>query len=140
MELNLGNDNAGQFFTPFSISMLSSKIIMENPWRAILNGNGKISLSEPSCGAGGMIIAAAITLKEKGVNYQTYLDVRANDLDITAVKMTYIQCSLLGIPGIIYQQNTLTQNPIDRTDMWITPFYALNNNMINLKTIDNMVA
>ena len=55
-----------------------------------------------------MILAVAAVLKEKGIDYQKCLDVVAQDLDWNGVYMTYIQLSLLGIPAVVVQGDTLT--------------------------------
>lgn len=101
MMSGMGSKAAGQFFTPYHLSRLTAEVALES-----YNG-GKIVLNEPSCGGGGMIIAAASILKEKGINYQKNLDVVAQDLDLKAVYMCYIQLSFLGIKGTVVQGNTL---------------------------------
>lgn len=103
MESGCGNKNTGQFFTPFNISCMCSKTLLEQE-----DGKQKIELNEPSCGGGGMIIAAAKTLKGHGINYQKCMDVVAQDLDWKAVYMCYVQLSLLGISAVVVQGNTLT--------------------------------
>lgn len=102
MESGSGSQRTGQFFTPYHLSELTAKIgINDIPF------DGKIVVNEPSCGGGGMIIAAASTLKDKGINYQQKMKVIAQDLDWTAIYMCYVQLSLLGIDAIVCQGNTL---------------------------------
>lgn len=103
MEAGLGNKSMGQFFTPFHISLLCAE--MGTDYSA-----EKITLNEPSCGAGGMVIAVAESLRRSGINFQTRLDVVAQDLDWKAVHMCYIQLSLLGICATVVQGDTLS-NP-----------------------------
>lgn len=67
-----------------------------------------MTVNEPSCGAGGNIIALAEVMKERGINYQQKLEVVCQDIDTKAVYMTYVQMCLYGIPAIVYQSNTLT--------------------------------
>lgn len=67
-------------------------------------------INEPSCGGGGMIIAAAAILKERGVNYQQVMEVVAQDLDWKGVYMCHLQLSLLGVRAICVQGDTLS-NP-----------------------------
>lgn len=103
MESGCGNKNTGQFFTPFHVSEACARLaLMED-----ISDRKRITLNEPSCGGGGMIIATAKALKDKGINYQRTLDVVAQDLDWKAVYMCYVQLSLLGIRGIVVQGNTL---------------------------------
>lgn len=105
MEAGLGNKHLGQFFTPFSVSRLCADITMAQE-----DGSRMITLNEPTCGGGGMIVACAASLHKRGVNYQRCMDVVAQDLDWKAVYMCYIQLSLLGIRATVYQGDTLS-NP-----------------------------
>lgn len=104
MEAGLGDSGTGQFFTPFNISMMTAKTIINVD---DLPETGHIRLHEPACGAGGMVIAACKLLKENGFDYQRRLDVIAQDLDWRAVYMTYLQLSLIGCRAIVAQGNTL---------------------------------
>lgn len=104
MESGMGSKAAGQFFTPYHLSKLCAKITPPEP-----DANGKYIINEPSCGGGGMIIAAAEVLKEKGIDYQRRMEVIAQDLDWKGVYMCYLQLSLLGIRAIVVQGNTLTE-------------------------------
>lgn len=104
MESKMGSKAAGQFFTPYHLSKACAKLVMMQP-----DKDGIYRINEPSCGGGGMIIAAAEALKEQGVDYQKKMQVVAQDLDWKGVYMTYLQLSLLGINAICVQGNTLTE-------------------------------
>lgn len=106
MESGAGNASAGQFFTPFHVSEMVAKIGASD--ENILKEE-KIHMTEPSIGSGGMVIATAKYLKEKGINYQKRLKVVGQDLDWLAVYMSYIQLSLLGIDAVIVQGDTLSE-------------------------------
>lgn len=106
MEAGIGNKSTGQFFSPFHLSLLTAKL---NVSSINIPPDKKISINEPSCGAGGMIIGAAAALKEKGIDYQVFLDVVAQDLDWKAVYAAYVQLSILGIKAIVVQGNTLME-------------------------------
>ncbi len=105
MEAGMGSKAAGQFFTPYHLSLACAKMVV--------NGyspeDGPYTINEPSCGGGGMIIAAAQALKERGFNYQQCMRVVAQDLDWKGVYMCYVQLSLLGIHAICVQGNTLSE-------------------------------
>jgi len=105
MAAGMGSSATGQFFTPFHVSVMAAATSMDVS--AMKNSDEIITLNEPSCGAGGMIIAAASVLKNAGINYQKRLRVIAQDLDWKAVYMCYLQLSLLGISGEVIQGNTL---------------------------------
>ena len=100
MHLELGSKAHGQFFTPYHVCQMMAKM---------QKYDGKIiKVNEPSCGAGGNIIALAEALKEQGINYQQKMEVICQDIDTKAVYMTYVQMCLYGIPAIVYQANTLS--------------------------------
>lgn len=106
MESGCGSKYTGQFFTPWHLSLLSAKLMDFS--------NDKVyTVNEPSCGGGGMILAVAAVMKERGIDYQKMLKVVAQDLDWKAVYMTYVQLSLLGINGIVTQGNTLEEPNIE---------------------------
>lgn len=102
MEAGMGSKAAGQFFTPFHLSEVCAMLSEIEP-----DIDGFYHINEPSCGGGGMIIAFAKVLKDKGINYQQCMEVVAQDLDWKSVYMTYLQCSILGIKAIVVQGNTL---------------------------------
>ena len=106
MAAGLGSKYTGQFFTPFHVSELCAKMALPH-WEKEYSEHGTISLNEPSCGGGGMIIAAAKVMRSAGINPQRALNVVAQDLDWKGVYMTYLQLSLLGIRAKVVQGDTL---------------------------------
>ena len=107
MKSGMGSKAAGQFFTPFHLSELCARLSID-PER--LPKTEHLELNEPSCGGGGMIIAACKVLHDAGFDYQKRLRVVAQDLDWKGVYMTYLQLSLIGCNAIVVQGNTLA-NP-----------------------------
>jgi len=107
MELELGSGSMGQFFTPFHISELITGLVAGDRM-AELENSPYITLSEPTCGAGGMVIAFAKHMLERGYNPQTQLRADCVDIDQVAARMCYIQLSLLGIPARVVIGNSLT--------------------------------
>lgn len=122
MSLDLGNDRLGQFFTPFEVSVLSAKLTVERAVADHLSTQPFVTMQEPSCGSGGMIIALAQAMDDEGLSYQRQLHVTAIDLDSTAVHMTYVHLSLLHLPALVVHGNTLTG---ETTDIWPTPAHIL---------------
>ena len=110
METGMGNKYTGQFFTPFHLSELCARLDID-PER--LAAEDRISLHEPACGGGGMVIAACKALHDAGFDYQRNLDVVAQDLDWKGCYMTYLQLSLIGCRALVVQGDTLTE-PFDR--------------------------
>lgn len=109
---------AGQFFTPFHLSRLCAKTALENQ-----NFDKIITLDEPSCGGGGMVLATIELLRNKGINYAENLFVHCADLDSRCVRMCYIQLSLAGVPAVIHKRDTLSMKTFET---WYTPAYTFN--------------
>ena len=67
IQCNMSNKSAGQFFTPYHVSKLCAKLAIGTPNKA----DGKIlTLNEPCCGSGGMVLDAMNVLKNDfGINY-----------------------------------------------------------------------
>lgn len=99
MELELGEKRTGQFFTPFELSRLLGRMLVGDG--SALKDREFVTLDEPACGAGGMIIAYAEAMQELGMNPQQQLWFRAIDIDPVPAMMCYIQLSLLHIPGVV---------------------------------------
>ena len=110
MELNLGSHWKGQFFTPYCLCELLSKMTIGETAEAIKK-KGWTVVNDPSCGAGATLIAAANIIKEKGINYQRNVLFVAQDIDRITGLMCYIQLSLLGCAGYVVIADTLS-NPI----------------------------
>lgn len=106
MELELGNTNAGQFFTPPEVSELMARLGYGDELKELKKPF--ITLQEPACGAGGMVLAFVKVMLSHGHNPLHHLWVQAIDVDRTAALMCYIQMSLWGIPGAVVVGNTLS--------------------------------
>jgi hypothetical protein len=122
-ELEIHNSAAGQFFTPYELCKLMARMTLDgDEVRAKIAERGFITAQEPACGAGAQIIAMAEALQELQINYQQCLHVTAIDVDSRAAHMTYLQLSLLGVPAIVYEGNTLTMEMRGR---WYTPAHIM---------------
>ena len=121
MRCNLGNKNAGQFFTPYHISELMARVtIDETLVKEKTADDGILAINDPCCGGGGLIMAALEVLHDLGVNYARNCFIEANDVDLRCVHMTYLQLALAGVPAIVRHQNTLTR---ECWSVWYTPAY-----------------
>ena len=108
MSQNSGNSRLGQFFTPFHLSELCARAVVENNIQ-VFNEKHIVEVNEPSTGGGGMMIAVIKVLLEKGINYQRRVHIVAQDLDWNGVYMTYVQLSLFGANATVVQGDTLKQ-------------------------------
>lgn len=100
----MGSKAAGQFFTPYHLSKLCANLVALEP-----DETGCYRINEPSCGGGGMIIAMAAALRDRGIDFQRKMDVVAQDIDVKSVYMCYLQLSLLGIKATCIQGDTLAE-------------------------------
>lgn len=115
MRSGAGSKSTGQFFTPFHLSVLTAQVGLKSA------DGSKINMREPSIGGGGMVLAAAKVLLEKGINYQRCLDVVGQDLDWNGVYMAYVQLSVIGIRATLYQGDSLQEGVIFPENTLYTP-------------------
>lgn len=132
MNLNLGNNRAGQFFTPYSVCKMMA---MMNADHAVcmVEENGWTNVNDPTCGAGALLVAFANMCRDKKIDYHTRVLFTAQDLEYVTGCMCYIQLSLLGCPGYVVIANTLTHPATSVDDrglipspgqtVWYTPLY-----------------
>ena len=105
-ELELASKWHGQFFTPYPVCKMIASMTMHD--LKLFESDKVVTISEPACGGGAMLIAACDHLLENGINYQRQLKITAMDVDLTACHMAYIQLSLLGCNAVIVHGNTLS--------------------------------
>ena len=118
------NNKTGQFFTPYSLSKLCAQIdISKELVEEYIEQDKIITMHEPTCGAGGMILAAADVLyNDCRLNISRNFLVECGDIDKRCVYMTYLQLALSGIPAVIYHRDGLS---LETWDKWETPAYIM---------------
>lgn len=133
MRLGLSDEHNGQFFTPYHICHFMAEICYGEDLKEKAEESGWVTVNEPTCGSGAMLIAFANVCRQKGLNYQTSVLFVAQDIDPIVGCMCYLQMSLLGCPGYVVIGDSLT-NPLISIDgrgliplpsekIWYTPFY-----------------
>lgn len=121
---NFGNKNNGQFFTPYHISQFMSECVFDKDnILTLIEKQSYITLSEPCCGAGGMILAFAETMLKHDINPQKYMVFQGVDIDINCCRMSFIQTSLYGLTGEIIHGNTIS---LESWQKFVTPMTLLN--------------
>lgn len=123
MELELGDDRNGQYFTPYNVQSLLARLLMPDIDETIRR-EGFVTVSDPASGAAGMIVAYAEVLLEAGYNPSEQMFGSCIDIDPIAADMAFIQLSLLGIPAEVVTGNTLT---MQLKRVRYTPVYYINN-------------
>jgi type I restriction-modification system DNA methylase subunit len=120
MSLDLGSDHTGQFFTPPEISEFMAKVTYGDELRTM--DKPFITLCEPACGAGGMVLAFAKVMMDAGVDPNRRLWVQAQDIDRLAALMCYLQLSLWHIPAVVIVGNTLAG---ESREVFTTPAHVM---------------
>lgn len=133
MALELGNEHKGQFFTPYSVCRMTAKMTYGKDLEAKIDQRGWVSVNDPACGAGALLVAFANECRLQHTNYQTSVLFVAQDIDHIVGCMCYIQLSLLGCPGYVVIGNSLTEPcsgidgdpliPVPGDNIWYTPMY-----------------
>ena len=133
MCLGLGDQWKGQFFTPYCICKAMAKLNSNEQIEQEIVEKGWISVNDPACGAGALLLAFANEVKERGINYQERVLFIAQDIDYLAGMMCYIQLSLLGCPGHVVVADTLAHPgtslderglmPRPGENVWKTPMF-----------------
>jgi hypothetical protein len=119
MSLDLGNTHVGQFFTPPEVSELMARINHGEELREIPEF---VTLSEPACGAGGMVLAFVKVMLDYGHNPASKLWVHCQDIDRIAAMMCYLQLALWNIPAMVVVGNTLA---MESREVLYTPQHHL---------------
>lgn len=133
MVLGMGNEWKGQVFTPYSLCRMIAAMTYGKDIEERIRQDGWITVSDPACGAGALLIAFANECWRREINYQTSVLFVAQDIDFLAGCMCYIQLSLMGCPGYVVIDDTLLHPsmshdrrgllPQDSPNVWYTPMY-----------------
>jgi type I restriction-modification system DNA methylase subunit len=95
-------ERGGEFYTPPCIAKLMAQMLAGSHDE---NSTEPITFCEPTCGAGGMILAFAESLSP---STRRRLRVDAIDINRTACHMAFINTTLWGIPARIHHGNALS--------------------------------
>ncbi len=123
MLLEMGNARTGQFFTPYHLSLAIAMMNLGDV-KSQLQDKEFITIAEPACGSGGMIIAVREVLLNQGCNPSTDIYVEMTDVDELCFMMSYIQIALYGIAARVIHGNSLSMEIYREM---FTPVYFLNN-------------
>jgi type I restriction-modification system DNA methylase subunit len=137
MQLDFGNQSKGQFFTPYHVCRFMAKVSAEDPSDEIKK-NGFISVNDPCCGSGALLVAFAENCVDNKINYQQNVLFVGQDIDPVVARMAFIQLALLGCAGYVIIGNSLT-NPtvgdvlfpktgkvnenVPDAEIWYTPMF-----------------
>lgn len=109
MDLEIQNKWIGQFFTPWPVAMAMTRINCPDPATDVAKAeNGIVTVMEPACGSGVMILAFAENFREHGMAPERHINATMIDLDRLCADIAYIQTSFSGIPATVMHGNSLS--------------------------------
>ena len=135
MQLNMGSDALGQFFTPYNVSYAMDKCCISiDEIKSIIEEKGYITINEPAVGGGANIIAFCEYLHKNNINYQNQCVIVCQELNQLTALMCYIVLSLIVCSAVIKIGDTLS-NPFTNyyselrkdSEIWTTPMFHINN-------------
>lgn len=136
MQLDMGDKYRGQFFTPWSIARMMAQLQLGNIEKQ-LEHKPFITLWEPACGSGCMVLAYANVMMEAGYPPYQHMWFSATDIDPLAAGMAYIQLSLSGIPGEVVVGNALSderrrvlRTPVHYWERWPYRLHSVTDSKI----------
>ena len=132
MQLELGSNWHGQFFTPYNVCQMMARMsFSEEIFKAQVEEMGFVGVNDPACGAGALLLSFANECRRKDFNFQHCCLFVAQDIDILAGMMCYIQLSLMGCAGYVIVDDTLSRPalfydsrcllPAGESHVWTTP-------------------
>ncbi|WP_099076678.1 N-6 DNA methylase [Nostoc linckia] len=110
MEMEQGNEAAGQFFTPYEVCRLMAKMTVgtADSLKETIQKKGVITVQEPAAGAGGMMIALAQEVEELGFDPRAVLRFDAIDIARNCFNMSYFQMAATDLQCTVHHGNTLS--------------------------------
>jgi len=127
-QCEFGNARQGQFFTPYNVSLMMAQMTAGDLKKQIEEKHF-LTLNEPTCGSGGMVIAFRQAMLEQHCNPSRDVFVVAQDISDVAFMMCYIQLSLYGMGAKVVHGNTLSM------EIWrelYTPVYFITDWQLRL--------
>ncbi|WP_282611182.1 N-6 DNA methylase [Pelagibius sp. Alg239-R121] len=106
-ELGLQEGAIGQFFTPYEVCRLIAEINCGDLEQK-LERKGFITLQEPACGAGAMVLAIAGVIEGKCHDQASCLRIEAIDIAEIPYRMCFLQLACRGLSGRVWRGNTLS--------------------------------
>lgn len=106
-QLNALNASQGQFFTPYSVSRMMAEMQLDDI-STVIEREGYVTLLEPACGAGGMVLAASDVFEQKGFRLDQHLLVQAVDVSPLCFYMAFLQLTWRGVAANVVRGNSLS--------------------------------
>lgn len=121
MSLDFGDSWRGQYFTPWNVAYMMAEVTVGTDLKPTV-GRDYVSVFDPCCGAGVMLIAmaAAYSQNNPGHSYQQEVLFAAQDIDRIVALMCFVQLSLLGCAGYVVIGDSL-KGPLCGSNLFPIP-------------------
>lgn len=103
--IGAANVHNGQFFTPASVANVCARICCDDVLKDHKDGE-LITINDPACGAGAMLISQAEEMLKAGIP-QKDIYILAGDIDLRACDITFVELTLLGYAARIDHADAL---------------------------------
>lgn len=97
-EINATSAHSGQFFTPWHLACTCANVVAGETLESLRDRDEPLRISDPACGSGVMLLAAAASLPREAVQ-RGWVRFYGNDIDATCVKMAQINMMMYGLNG-----------------------------------------
>lgn len=133
--LQLNKGGLGQVFTPYNVARLIAEMQISHI-KERLEKERIVSVADHSCGSGCLLIALANSAINAGVNYLDKIKFIAQDIDLIAGLMCYIQLSILGCKATVKIGDSLaepiTKDAVYDETVWVTPMASANTLLVSM--------
>ena len=117
LDMGLDDRRRGQVFTPWDVAKMMAGITLGNAEDAFAD-KPVVTVAEPACGAGVMVLAFADAVAASGRDPGAQVWFDATDVDKVCQQMTYIQLSLAGLAGVVRHGDSIA---LTQRDAAVTP-------------------
>ena len=109
--IGMDNSGSGQFFTPWEVAVMMARMSLGSKEciEAQIDEKGCITICDPTCGAGGTLIAGANVLHSMGIDCSNVV-FYGQELMPTTAYTCFVQCALWGLSAVIGHGDTLRMN------------------------------
>lgn len=137
-ELDILDKDNGQFFTPYHVATMMSKILLPDIPKTI-EQDGFFSASDPAAGAGCMLLSIADEVTQQGLDISECLSIEAIELNRTTYNMLFVQLALRGIPAHVVNGNSLTREVFEEAYTPISKYFVNKHGCLFKKNANNKI-
>jgi hypothetical protein len=106
-EAELLNKGSGQFFTPYYLCGAIARMTLGDI-QGQVERQGIITVSDPACGAGALVVAGAEEIASQGVDPRACVQFDCTDISRDAFNMAYIQLCAQNLQAMVRHGNSLS--------------------------------